>query len=169
MSTRWRRWSSRLAARKELPTGCGRPAVHTTCCWTPTEGSEVNTAPNRPRTCLCCLFFVFLTKPTCTCRMLQLYTALGLGTSVKKVLNFRNMLLYAEYVMDDMEFPRGLPSVQEDMFQVTPTKQAHTRAKQRGAISVFDYFSALFFAAGRRLFAGRTWQSTVFPPLSEPD
>lgn len=48
----------------------------------------------------------------------QLYSAFGLGASVSKVLNFRNMLLYAEYVMDDMEFPRGLPSIKDDMFQL---------------------------------------------------
>uniref|UniRef100_A0A673BAS7 Uncharacterized protein n=1 Tax=Sphaeramia orbicularis TaxID=375764 RepID=A0A673BAS7_9TELE len=48
----------------------------------------------------------------------ELYTAFGLGASVRKVLNFSNMLLYAEYVMDHMEFPRGLPSIQDDMFQL---------------------------------------------------
>lgn len=47
-----------------------------------------------------------------------MYAAFGLGASLKKVLNFRNMLLYAEYVADNMEFPRGLPSIQDDMFQV---------------------------------------------------
>lgn len=47
-----------------------------------------------------------------------MYAAFGLGASLKKVLNFRNMLLYAEFVMENMEFPRGLPSVQDDMFQV---------------------------------------------------
>lgn len=102
--------------------------------------------------------------------MLQLYTALGLGASVKKVLNFRNMLLYAEYVMDNMEFPRGLPSVQEDMFQVMSTKQVHTQAIQRSLIlGFFEFFLPLFFAAGRRLSVGRTWQSAVFSPLSESD
>lgn len=50
--------------------------------------------------------------------MFQMYAAFGLGASLKKVLNFRNMLLYAEYVADNMEFPRGLPSIQDDMFQV---------------------------------------------------
>lgn len=49
-------------------------------------------------------------------KCMQLYTALGLESSVRKVLNFRNMLLCAEYVIDNMEFPRGLPL--EDMFQV---------------------------------------------------
>lgn len=48
----------------------------------------------------------------------QLYTAFGLGASLRKVLNFSNMLLYAEYVMDHMEFPRGLPSIKDDMFQL---------------------------------------------------
>ncbi|XP_054470258.1 uncharacterized protein LOC129103698 [Anoplopoma fimbria] len=48
----------------------------------------------------------------------KMYAAFGLGASVKKVLNFRNMLLYAEYVVDNMEFPRGLPSIQDDMFQL---------------------------------------------------
>ncbi|KAI3367154.1 hypothetical protein L3Q82_008211 [Scortum barcoo] len=47
----------------------------------------------------------------------KIYAAFGLGASLKKVLNFSNMLLYAEYVVDNMEFPRGLPSVQDDMFQ----------------------------------------------------
>ncbi|XP_036927479.1 uncharacterized protein LOC119004563 [Acanthopagrus latus] len=46
------------------------------------------------------------------------YAAFGLGASLKKVLNFSNMLLYAEYVADDMEFPRELPSIQDDMFQL---------------------------------------------------
>lgn len=49
---------------------------------------------------------------------LQTYSAFGLGASLKKVLNFNNMLRYAEYVMDNMEFPRGLPSIEDDMFQV---------------------------------------------------
>ncbi|KAE8290233.1 hypothetical protein D5F01_LYC11953 [Larimichthys crocea] len=48
----------------------------------------------------------------------KIYAAFGLGASLKKVLNFRNMLLYAEYVADNMEFPRGLPSIQDDMFQL---------------------------------------------------
>ncbi|KAM3594901.1 uncharacterized protein V6R79_015540 [Siganus canaliculatus] len=48
----------------------------------------------------------------------KLYAAFGLGASLKKVLNFSNMLLYAEYVAADMEFPRGLPSIQDDMFQL---------------------------------------------------
>ncbi|XP_068195543.1 peroxiredoxin-like 2C [Antennarius striatus] len=48
----------------------------------------------------------------------KLYEAFGLGASVKKVLNFSNMLLYAEYVADNMEFPRNLPSIQDDMFQL---------------------------------------------------
>ncbi|XP_037602466.1 prostamide/prostaglandin F synthase-like isoform X2 [Sebastes umbrosus] len=48
----------------------------------------------------------------------KMYTAFGLGASLKKVLNFSNMLLYAEYVVDNMEFPRGLPSIQDDMFQL---------------------------------------------------
>ncbi|XP_035529462.1 uncharacterized protein LOC118336823 [Morone saxatilis] len=48
----------------------------------------------------------------------KIYTAFSLGASLKKVLNFSNMLLYAEYVVDNMEFPRGLPSIQDDMFQL---------------------------------------------------
>ncbi|XP_029131596.2 prostamide/prostaglandin F synthase-like isoform X2 [Labrus bergylta] len=48
----------------------------------------------------------------------KMYTAFGLGASLKKVLSFSNMLLYAEYVVDNMEFPRGLPSIQDDMFQL---------------------------------------------------
>ncbi|XP_023141292.1 uncharacterized protein LOC111578618 [Amphiprion ocellaris] len=48
----------------------------------------------------------------------KIYAAFGLGASLKKVLNFSNMLLYAEYVADNMEFPRGLPSIQDDMFQL---------------------------------------------------
>lgn len=48
----------------------------------------------------------------------KIYTSLGLGASLKKVLNFSNMLHYAECVVDNMEFPRGLPSIQDDMFQL---------------------------------------------------
>ncbi|CAN9502395.1 unnamed protein product [Ophioblennius macclurei] len=48
----------------------------------------------------------------------EMYAALGLGASLKKVLGFGNMLLYAEYVADKMQFPRGLPSIQDDMFQL---------------------------------------------------
>ncbi|KAM3871179.1 taxilin beta b [Diretmus argenteus] len=48
----------------------------------------------------------------------QIYNTFGLEVSLKKVLNFNNMLLYAEYVVDNMEFPRGLPSVEDDMFQL---------------------------------------------------
>ncbi|XP_039993991.1 prostamide/prostaglandin F synthase-like [Xiphias gladius] len=48
----------------------------------------------------------------------KMYTAFGLQASLKKVLNFSNMLLYAEYVADNMEFPRELPSIQDDMFQL---------------------------------------------------
>ncbi|XP_035467408.2 prostamide/prostaglandin F synthase isoform X1 [Scophthalmus maximus] len=48
----------------------------------------------------------------------KVYAAFGLEASVKKVLNFSNMLLYAEYVAENMEFPRGLPSLQDDMFQL---------------------------------------------------
>ncbi|XP_070697787.1 prostamide/prostaglandin F synthase-like [Pempheris klunzingeri] len=48
----------------------------------------------------------------------KMYAAFGLEVSLKKVLNFSNMLLYAEYVADNMEFPRGLPSIQDDMFQL---------------------------------------------------
>ncbi|XP_047467040.1 selenoprotein L isoform X3 [Mugil cephalus] len=48
----------------------------------------------------------------------KMYAAFGLGASLKKVLNFGNMLLYAEYVADNMEFPRNLPTIQDDMFQL---------------------------------------------------
>uniref|UniRef100_A0A671WFD9 Selenoprotein L n=1 Tax=Sparus aurata TaxID=8175 RepID=A0A671WFD9_SPAAU len=48
----------------------------------------------------------------------KVYAAFGLGASLKKVLKFSNMLLYAEYVADNMEFPRDLPSIQDDMFQL---------------------------------------------------
>eukprot|EP00064_Thunnus_orientalis_P016836 superscaffoldBa00003425_g16908 len=48
----------------------------------------------------------------------KLYAAFGLGASLKKVLNFSNMLRYAEYVADNYEFPRGLASIQDDMFQL---------------------------------------------------
>ncbi|KAM7403498.1 hypothetical protein PAMA_004114 [Pampus argenteus] len=47
----------------------------------------------------------------------KMYTSFGLGGSLKKVLNFGNMLRYAEYVADNLEFPRGLASIQDDMFQ----------------------------------------------------
>lgn len=56
-----------------------------------------------------------------------MYAAFGLGASLKKVLNFSNMLLYAEYVADDMEFPRELPSIQDDMFQVCETERNHSQ------------------------------------------
>ncbi|KAM9842541.1 peroxiredoxin-like 2C [Aulostomus maculatus] len=48
----------------------------------------------------------------------KVYAAFGLQASLKKVLNFANMMRYAEYLLDDLEFPRGLPSVQDDMFQL---------------------------------------------------
>uniref|UniRef100_A0A3Q4B675 Selenoprotein L n=1 Tax=Mola mola TaxID=94237 RepID=A0A3Q4B675_MOLML len=48
----------------------------------------------------------------------KIYAAFGLGVSLRKVLNFGNMLLYAEYILKDMKFPRGLPSIQDDMFQL---------------------------------------------------
>ena len=63
-------------------------------------------------------FIVCLVDKQVVCRVLQMYTAFGLQASLKKVLNFSNMLLYAEYVADDMEFPRERPSIQDDMFQV---------------------------------------------------
>ncbi|KAL3968576.1 C-type lectin domain family 4 member E [Sarotherodon galilaeus] len=48
----------------------------------------------------------------------KIYSAFGLGASLKKVLNFGNMLIYSEYVANDMEFPRELPWIQDDMFQL---------------------------------------------------
>uniref|UniRef100_A0A3B3Z8R8 Uncharacterized protein n=1 Tax=Periophthalmus magnuspinnatus TaxID=409849 RepID=A0A3B3Z8R8_9GOBI len=48
----------------------------------------------------------------------QLYVAFSLGSSLWKVLNFRNMLVYGEYVAQDQEFPKDLPSIQDDMFQL---------------------------------------------------
>ncbi|XP_006798722.1 uncharacterized protein LOC102777867 [Neolamprologus brichardi] len=48
----------------------------------------------------------------------KMYSAFGLGASLKKVLNFGNMLIYSEYVANDMEFPRELPWIQDDMFQL---------------------------------------------------
>lgn len=48
----------------------------------------------------------------------QLYIAFSLGSSLWKVLNFRNMLVYGEHVAQDMEFPKELPSIQDDMFQL---------------------------------------------------
>ncbi|XP_063355846.1 prostamide/prostaglandin F synthase-like isoform X1 [Pelmatolapia mariae] len=48
----------------------------------------------------------------------KMYSAFGLGASLKKVLNFSNMLIYSEYVANDMEFPRELPWIQDDMFQL---------------------------------------------------
>ncbi|CAB1331290.1 unnamed protein product, partial [Coregonus sp. 'balchen'] len=46
------------------------------------------------------------------------YSAFGLGTSLKNVLNFNNMLLYAEYVVANLGFPRGLSSIEDNMFQL---------------------------------------------------
>ncbi|CAI5695766.1 unnamed protein product [Oreochromis niloticus] len=48
----------------------------------------------------------------------KIYSAFGLGASLKKVLNFGNILIYSEYVANDMEFPRELPWIQDDMFQL---------------------------------------------------
>lgn len=48
----------------------------------------------------------------------QLYVAFSLGSSLWKVLNFRNMLVYGEHVAQDLQFPRELPSIQDDMFQL---------------------------------------------------
>lgn len=48
----------------------------------------------------------------------QLYVAFSLGSSLWKVLNFKNMLVYGEHVAQDLEFPRELPSIQDDMFQL---------------------------------------------------
>lgn len=48
----------------------------------------------------------------------QLYVAFSLGSSLWKVLNFRNMLVYGEHVAQDLEFPKQLPSIQDDMFQL---------------------------------------------------
>ncbi|XP_021429408.2 uncharacterized protein LOC110497568 isoform X3 [Oncorhynchus mykiss] len=48
----------------------------------------------------------------------KVYSAFGLRASLKKVLNFNNMLLYAEYVVANLEFPKGLPSIEDDMFQL---------------------------------------------------
>lgn len=48
----------------------------------------------------------------------QLYVAFSLGSSLWKVLNFRNMLVYGEHVAQDLEFPKALPSIQDDMFQL---------------------------------------------------
>lgn len=48
----------------------------------------------------------------------QLYIAFSLGSSLWKVLNFRNMLVYGEHVAQDLEFPKELPSIQDDMFQL---------------------------------------------------
>uniref|UniRef100_A0A3Q0RQ52 Selenoprotein L n=1 Tax=Amphilophus citrinellus TaxID=61819 RepID=A0A3Q0RQ52_AMPCI len=48
----------------------------------------------------------------------KVYGAFGLGASLKKVLNFSNMLIYSEYVANDMEFPQELPWIQDDMFQL---------------------------------------------------
>ena len=53
-----------------------------------------------------------------SCVWRQLYQALGLRRSLKDVLNFSNMLRYAEYLLADMHFPTPLPSIQDDMFQV---------------------------------------------------
>ncbi|KAG7265835.1 hypothetical protein CRUP_010477, partial [Coryphaenoides rupestris] len=48
----------------------------------------------------------------------RLYQALGLRKSLKDVLNFSNMLRYAEYPLAGMDFPKPLPSIQDDMFQL---------------------------------------------------
>lgn len=79
---------------------------------------------------------------------MQLYTALGLGASVRKVLNFRNMLLYAEYVMDNMEFPRGLPAVEEDMFQVRSTTKGTRRLYRSFILEIFHFFCFLSLQLG---------------------
>lgn len=119
-----------------------------------------------------------------------MYSTFGLGASLKKVLNFSNMLLYAQYVVDNMEFPRGLPSIQDDMFQVK--RRSHLRVQKTFEVvgaeldvplfkapkSLFNCFIcymfspmtilfSLYFSAGRRLCFGRTWKGAVLSLLSE--
>lgn len=69
----------------------------------------------------------------------QIYAAFGLGASLKKVLNFSNMLIYAEYVVDDMTFPRGLPSIEDHMFQVKWQNDAQSlmRTYQTDSVLIF--------------------------------
>lgn len=88
-----------------------------TCCWTLRGRSEVNFLHNNNTENT--LHIPSDGKSAAnSVGVLQVYAAFGLGASLKKVLKFSNMLLYAEYVADNMEFPRDLPSIQDDMFQV---------------------------------------------------
>ncbi|XP_036398770.1 uncharacterized protein LOC118787347 isoform X2 [Megalops cyprinoides] len=48
----------------------------------------------------------------------KIYRAFGLGASLTKVLRFNNMLLYAEYILSNYEFPRAAPSIEDDMYQL---------------------------------------------------
>lgn len=123
---RLKQWSFLSAVRRERYTGCRRLAVNTTCCWTLRGRSEVNFlhSNNTENT----LHILSDGKWAAnSVGVLQMYAAFGLGASLKKVLNFGNMLLYAEYVADDMEFPRELPSIQDDMFQVCETERNHSQ------------------------------------------
>ncbi|XP_063040283.1 uncharacterized protein LOC134435322 [Engraulis encrasicolus] len=48
----------------------------------------------------------------------KVYAAFGFGVSLFKVLGFNNILRYSEFILDNYEFPRPLPAIQEDMFQL---------------------------------------------------
>lgn len=105
---------------------------------------------------------------------MQLYTALGLAASVRKVLNFRNMLLYAEFIMDNMEFPRGLPSVEEDMFQVMPITQLNSQVMKKCFILLYFCFFCLQLGVdflldehGRVLFSHRCQSPIDWPPVRD--
>lgn len=48
----------------------------------------------------------------------QVYSTFGFGVSLLQVLGFNNMLQYSEFILSNLEFPRPLPTIQDDMFQV---------------------------------------------------
>ncbi|XP_041928533.1 uncharacterized protein LOC121693270 [Alosa sapidissima] len=48
----------------------------------------------------------------------NVYTAFGFGVSLLQVLRFNNMLQYSEFILSNLEFPRPLPTIQDDMFQL---------------------------------------------------
>ncbi|XP_005477429.1 uncharacterized protein LOC102076080 isoform X4 [Oreochromis niloticus] len=73
----------------------------------------------------------------------KIYSAFGLGASLKKVLNFGNILIYSEYVANDMEFPRELPWIQDDMFQVIRIQ--------------YDYFVQHIY-----IMNSKSWEATLF-------
>lgn len=117
-----------------------------TCCWTLRGRSEVNFLHNNNTENT--LHIPSDGKSAAnSVGVLQVYAAFGLGASLKKVLKFSNMLLYAEYVADNMEFPRDLPSIQDDMFQVERCSKLRVRKQMKlftVKLIILDFYSEMF-------------------------